>query len=305
MLGLTKLKMDAEPSTIYFLQYSPGGCKASCAFCTQARVNIGSKDFLSRIIWPRVRLEDILGRLKGNTRVKRVCFQAVIKDDFIDEAIEISRRLSSTGIPLSIAITPVNREVLYSLYEAGVERLGIGLDAATPKIFRNVNKPYTWEKYLDFIRDGLAVFGEKKVHIHLIYGLGESEEEFLRAMKMLYKMGADVSLFSFTPIRGTPLANAPQPSISGYRVMQVLRFMLSTGQEIDTIVKLCGGKVYLKRDPRWLRNIHKAVLTSGCPWCNRPFYNESPRMIYNYPNMDLVKKNMDKILRELSARVVD
>jgi len=24
-------------------------------------------------------------------------------------------------------------------------------------------------------------------------------------------------------------------------------------------------------------------MTSGCPGCNRPFYNEEPRKIYNYP----------------------
>lgn len=43
-------------------------------------------------------------------------------------------------------------------------------------------------------------------------------------------------------------------------------------------------------------------LTSGCPNCNRPYYNEKPSgPIYNYPR-PLTKKETGQILQELVIR---
>ncbi|MGC9346278.1 MAG: radical SAM protein, partial [Candidatus Bathyarchaeales archaeon] len=41
-------------------------------------------------------------------------------------------------------------------------------------------------------------------------------------------------------------------------------------------------------------------LTSGCPNCNRPYYNEKPSgPIYNYPR-PLTRKEMAQVTRELT-----
>jgi biotin synthase-related radical SAM superfamily protein len=40
--------------------------------------------------------------------------------------------------------------------------------------------------------------------------------------------------------------------------------------------------------------------TSGCPDCNRPFYNESPgETIYNYPTIDMALTDLWKIKLQL------
>lgn len=305
VLGLAELKMDAEPTTLYLLQHSPYGCTADCAFCTQSRRSKTNKAFLSRVVWPRAELEDILGRIRATERVKRICLQTVIKEGFAEEAIGISRKLASTGIPVSVTLTPVDRETLLKLHQAGVERLGVGLDAATPEAFRRVGKPYTWGRYMEFIGDCVDVFGRRRVHVHLVYGLGEGEGEFLNTMVRLYGIGAEVALFSFTPVSGTPLSRHPQPDLGGYRVMQVLRLLLSRDCDVSGMVEAKGGRIYIRRSPVWLDALREAVLTSGCPWCNRPFYNESPRSIRNYPSLGLVERDLEKILREISGRVVD
>ena len=44
----------------------------------------------------------------------------------------------------------------------------------------------------------------------------------------------------------------------------------------------------------------EAVLTSGCPGCNRPFYNERPRgPIYNYPSHELLDRDKEKVASEI------
>ncbi|HDI74230.1 MAG TPA: hypothetical protein ENF57_04430 [Candidatus Korarchaeota archaeon] len=52
-----------------------------------------------------------------------------------------------------------------------------------------------------------------------------------------------------------------------------------------------------KMDPD---DFKEAFLTSGCPSCNRPFYNERPRgPIYNFPSEDLLDRMWETTRKEV------
>jgi len=118
---------------------------------------------------------------------------------------------------------------------------------------------------MKFIKDAVNVFGKGRVYVHLIVGLGESDEELIGLMRNLYEIGAEVALFAFTPVKGTPFENLPPPQLERYRRIQMIRQQLA------------------KKD------IRLYFLTSGCPSCDRPYYNESPtdKDLYNVPLRDL------------------
>ena len=301
MLGLEELDMMDAPTTLYILQYSEEGCEATCAFCPQSRYCKAGKELVSRIPWPRVKLSEVLEALSRRRGVfRRLCVQTVLKEGFEGELLRIVKLLREADpeTPISVATTPVSRDVLGDLVEAGVERLGVGLDAASPEVFRKVGKPYSWETYLSFIGEALEVFGRGRVHIHLIFGMGESEEEFLDTMAKLYEMGAEVALFSFTPIPGTPMANRPPPPLERYRVVQVARYLLSRGYKVSEFAEVREGKIIL-RDEFLRAGVERAFLTSGCPGCNRPFYNERPSKIYNYPSLRTLRRELREVMRQL------
>ncbi len=301
-LGMAYLKMLEVPKTVYLLQYSPSGCLASCSFCSQSKDSSSSKDMLSRIKWPAVELKAIIESvLQNEKKFSRLCIQSIIKENFEEELLYIVSRMRKAGIslPISISISPVSRDFLKRAKRAGVDFIGVGLDAASRRILAKIKKPYTWEEYWNFIEDSIHVFGKRKVNVHLIFGLGETEKEFAEAMQRVYDAGAEASLFAFTPLAGTSAEKNGRPDIIRYRIVQILRWLLSKGYKLSDVACFEKGKVVLKKGS-WLEGLRYSFLTSGCPGCNRPFYNESPALIYNYPSSSLIERDINAIKRQLS-----
>nr|MDO8043728.1 hypothetical protein [Candidatus Baldrarchaeota archaeon] len=65
--------------------------------------------------------------------------------------------------------------------------------------------------------------------VHFIVGLGEAEEEMVKAIQKAYDMGALTHLFSFFPEEGSLLENHSQPSIGTYRRIQLARYLINKG----------------------------------------------------------------------------
>ncbi|MEM1620329.1 MAG: radical SAM protein [Metallosphaera sp.] len=234
-----------------------GGCVNQCKFCSQPLSNNADKSYLSRVKWYSVSLEAVKDKL---STFKRFCLQTVVKPGFEDEVVKI---VSEVQTRKSVTTVPISTEYLKLLKERGVDYLGVGMDT-TEGNWENVAKPGKFSDYLDFVKRAIQVFGKGKVYVHLVYGLGEREDEFVELMKHLYSLGAEVALFAFTPVKGTPMESRPPPRLEDYRRIQRIRFSLSHGFD--------GGDL--------------SCLTSGCPSCDRPFYNEDPRgKLYNIPIM--------------------
>jgi len=303
VLGEEPLAMAAAPSTIYILQYSRDGCLASCGFCSQSRVAAPAlRERLSRVRWPPRRIGDILDRLAhARGGIERVCLQSVLKRGFFEELLCLTRLLAENIVlPVSVAVTPVHRLRLEELWGAGAERLGVGLDAASERVLKTVGKPYPWSVYIKFIGEAVEVFGQGRVHVHLVAGLGETPAEMLDAMRLIYSAGAHVALFRYTPLPGLP--RYPGVDVELYRFYQVARLLLEKGYEPLDYAELRPSPRFTKRLPLDAEELTDALLTSGCPGCNRPFYNEGARgPLYNYPSRRLLEKHRSLWLRELAS----
>ena len=303
VLGLLRGRLDAKPTTVYLLTYRNEKCSANCSFCPQARTSKGRADMLSRVTWPPFPTREVLSRIERITKtedIKRVCIQAVnyltVFDDILSLVGEIKSRAK---VPISVSCQPLNRDEMKTLAEAGVDRISIALDAATEEIFdkikgRLVSGPYLWEKQREALREAVKVFGEGSVTTHLIVGLGETEGEMVRMIQWCVDLGAYPGLFAFTPIPGTLLENSPQPSLSHYRRVQIAHYLITHGKT------RCGNMIFDYFDDcliefgvseeqlRKVIDTGEPFVTSGCPGCNRPYYNEKPSgPIYNYPRQPL------------------
>lgn len=227
--------------------------------------------------------------------------QTILKKDFLKEAAKILTHLKEFGVtlPKSISITPVPLSELTLLKRQGVNRLGVGLDAASPSTLKSVKKPYDWKTYWRFIEKSVSVFGRGNVTVHLIFGLGEKIEEFIKTMEKVYSVGAQVALFTFTPIKGTPMQSMPLPNIRNYRIVQVIRLLLSKGYKLREIAQLEGKRIRVKQNFN-LEELDSAFLTSGCPDCNRPFYDGRVKLIYNYPSVKLLERERHAVYSQAS-----
>ncbi len=302
VLRLTRATLDAKPTTIYLLTFQSGKCSANCAFCPQARRSRGRADMLSRVTWPAFPTELVLSGIEHAVKkdeIRRVCIQALNYPNVFEDILNIAEEiLSRASVPISVSCQPINREEMKNLAEAGVERICISLDAATKELFEKVkgrlaDGPYVWEKQRMALRDAVQIFGRNRVSTHLIVGLGETEEEVVRAIQWCVDLGVYPGLFCFTPILGTALENRPQPSVTRYRRIQIAQHLI-TNRRTRYEEMLFNEEGALKdfgipREQLWqMIRTGKPFLTSGCPGCNRPYYNERPSgPIYNYPRQPL------------------
>jgi biotin synthase len=303
VLGLKQVKMADRPTTVHLLQYSPRGCAANCAFCVQAKQSTHSRDTLSRVSWPEFPWPQVRSSITAvfdTGAFSRVCVQTVVYPTFFEDLLETVRDIKADQptLQLSAAIPPLATNAMERLDAAGLDRVGIALDAATPDLFSEIkgamaNGPYTWENHWKAIDAALAVFGPGRVSTHVIVGLGEQAGDMLTILQRLHDAGVTIGLFVFMPVAGTLLEHRSQPPLKYFRQMQLAKYLIDhdlatadlmtidaeTGEidgwgldpaEVDAIIRAASGMMFR---------------TSGCPGCNRPYYTTSPRgPKYEYPS---------------------
>lgn len=300
VLGLRRRPMEVAPTTAYVM-LDGGGCAMACAFCAQARDSHARADALSRIIWPAHPLEEVLSALEQPPpELERICLQVTLHRGAGERVREIVRTLrASTSLPVSVAIRPRDLGELEALLASGVEVVGLGLDCAGERVYRQI-KGAGWPSMRRLVEEGCRRF-PGRVRVHLMVGLGETEEECCTMIQQVYDWGGAVSLFAFTPVRGARLERWPPPSLATYRRMQVARYLIEQGLARLEQFRFAEGRLlsFGRPDLPALLADGRAFRTSGCPGCNRPFYNERPGgTIYNYPR-PLRPEEIEQAIREL------
>jgi biotin synthase len=309
VLGLVQGNLDALPTTVYLLTYRDGKCLANCGFCPQAKTSKSRADMLSRVTWPPFQTWQVVAAIKSaakQDKIKRVCVQALNYPSVFDDVLNVVAEIrSKCQVPISISCQPVSTETMKRLAEAGVERIGIPLDAATEALFdkikgKQARGPYVWERQFEALENAVQVFGKDMVSTHLIVGLGETEKEMVNTVQRCEDMCVYPGLFAFTPIAGTALESFSPPSLGQYRRIQLARYLIVQG-------KTRYESMSFDKDERLVdfgvseKTLHETIrsgipfLTSGCPDCNRPYYNEKPGgPLYNHPRTP-TEKEIDEI----------
>ncbi len=311
VLGLLKYRLAVPPTTAYLMTYTEGSCLANCSFCAQARDHSADKDRLSRVEWPDYPLARVMEGFRAPALpvLERVCVQVINYPGFLDDTVSLVRLMrDETGLPVSVDTCPVDRGSLIRLREAGAEMVSIPLDGATEVIFdeikgAGVKGPYRWETHMEALEAAVQVFGEGNVGSNLIVGLGETEREAATLIQRLHDMKVKTVLFAFTPLPGTRLEDLPPPRMDKYRRIQAARHLIVNGNaeladlSFDEEGRITGYGVDLEP----VLGDGVAFMTTGCPGCNRPFYNERPSgPFYNYPR-PLTEEEVGMVLEDLNG----
>lgn len=302
VLGLLHGRLDAKPTTAYLLTYRANKCSANCGFCPQARSSKGRADGLSRVTWPTFPTQQVLYRIEHAVKsglISRVCIQTLNGPTVFDDVLSLTREiLSRVDVPISVSCQPFSSDMIEKLADAGVDRITIPLDAATEELFERVKGlhiggPYVWEKQREILLEAVKIMGRGHVGTHLIAGLGEKEKEIIETIQWCVDNGIYPGLFAFTPVVGTALEKRPQPPLISYRRMQLAHYLITHGKtQYKQMTFTTDGHIVDFGFPEKLMmqvvGSGSPFRTSGCPGCNRPYYNEKPSgPIYNYPRQPL------------------
>jgi biotin synthase len=282
-LGLADVPMAVAPTTAYLML--GGRCLMNCAFCAQARESHSSALSLSRVTWPEYDLNMVAEKLAeaaSQGSIRRACLQVTVTENAFEQSLAILRAVHAlSSVPFDIAILPHDLDQVRMLIEAGADHIGFGLDAACERVFRRVKRG-NWVRSLALIEGTSRAFPGRAA-VHLIVGLGETEREMVERLQWAHDRDVTTGLFAFTPVRGTHLADLPPPPLAVYRRMQAARWLV-----VHDLARV--GDMAFDEEGRLLHSTAslpasgEAFQTSGCPDCNRPFYNEQPSgPYYNYP----------------------
>jgi lipoyl synthase len=298
------------------------GCSANCAFCglaAEKHCDPSAGRFI-RVPWKTFALDDVIEGIKGAPDyVGRVCVSMITHPRCKADVLDVCRRVArDTGKSVSLLISPtiLDKDDLRAMKDAGADRVGVAIDAATAEIFEQlrgkpVRGPHRWGKYWEIYEQSLDIFGQGMAGVHLICGLGETEKELAQTISRAREMGGYTHLFSFYPERGSLMEKQAPPPMSTYRRMQLARWLVDTDQtrgdrmEFDSLERIRDFGVTGEALELALTK-GEAFETSGCPGpdgkvaCNRPFGNEKPGPnIRNYP-FPPDAEDMEKIRRELA-----
>ncbi len=326
-LGLAQGRFfrNARLGCINLLLTYASGCKANCSFCGLARENPHRNDprfekFI-RVAWASHPLDEVIARCaQAPPWVERVCISQITHPRAQADTLEICRQVRArTHLPVSLLIAPtlLGRDDLLDMKEAGADRIGVAIDAATSELFARLRGkpargPHRWDHYWRIYDQALEVFGQDQVGVHLIFGLGETEQELVRAMDRARAAGGSTHLFCFFPEKFSALGQRPQPQPFGYRRVQVARWLIDHDQARakDMAFDEKGRVRDFGVDEDTLEAAiasGQPFMTSGCPGasgrvaCNRPFGNEKPGPdLRNYP-FELNQDDLALVRRQLAT----
>ena len=154
---------------------------------------------------------------------------------------------------------------------AGVDALGMHLEAVTPEVRRRImpgKSEVSVERYFDAFAAAVPVFGRGQVSTYILAGLGDSAAEILCVCQRLVALGVYPFVVPFVPISGTPLESHPAPSAAFMdAILGPLAAMLAAGSMRSADIKAgcgrCGACSALASYERRVEDV-RAVQTLRC-----------------------------------------
>ncbi len=110
-----------------------------------------------------------------------------------------------------------------------MQRIGVAIDCCSERLYPQLRGGSLADSTA--LVKGLARRYPGRISTHLIIGLGEDESEAAELMLDLHGAGVLVSLFAFTPVRGTAMEHGAPPSLVSYRKLQLLLGLLDWQEE--------------------------------------------------------------------------
>jgi len=153
---------------------------------------------------------------------------------------------AAVDLPIQAQCEPPDDPIWFQrLHDAGVDSLGMHLEAVTPAVRARImpgKAEVSIEQYLMAFADAVAVFGRGQVTTYILAGLGDTPEAILSMCNTLIDLGVYPFVVPFVPNANTPLEHHSAPNAAFMRsILQPLGAMLSTADLRSRDIKAgCG-----------------------------------------------------------------
>lgn len=131
-------------------------------------------------------------------------------EDEEHRVIEVLKRIGRQSVPIGVSIYP-GRNTPDLLYSEGVIEVKFNLEAATPKLFREMCPELSWDGIIASLDRSVALFGRGRVFSNVILGLGETDEEMEACIRLLTGRGVIPVIRPLTPAAAVASYKRPSP----------------------------------------------------------------------------------------------
>ncbi|MBY3242392.1 MSMEG_0568 family radical SAM protein [Rhizobium laguerreae] len=153
---------------------------------------------------------------------------------------------AAVNIPIQAQCEPPEDDIWFTrMKEAGVDALGMHLEAVTPEVRARImpgKAQVSIAKYMASFKAAVEVFGRGQVSTYILAGLGDSREAILDICEKLVALGVYPFVVPFVPISGTPLEShpAPRPDFMHSILGPLSRMLVTSGLKAVDIKAGCG-----------------------------------------------------------------
>lgn len=149
-------------------------------------------------------------------------------------------------LPIQAQCEPPDTDAWFQrLKDAGVDTLGMHLEAVTPEVRARImpgKASVPLSRYFSAFEAAVAVFGRGQVSTYILAGLGDTAEDILAMSARLLEVGVYPFVVPFVPISGTPLEGhpAPDPDFMRSVLVPLGRMVVQAGLRASDIKAGCG-----------------------------------------------------------------
>ena len=297
-----RFSREFEFGGINLLLNYDNGCLSDCGYCGLARTRPGEyeeKSFI-RVEWPLVETDLLIDRMaEHEDKLTRLCISMVTHGSAYRDTLDITKRLrAKVKTPLSLLIAPptLNEEKLQTFKDAGVDMIGVGLDAVSESVFHQhrtdvPNGSLRWDNYWKIINASRKIFGPWKVNIHTVVGLGETDKDMIDMFFQLKEDQILPYLFSFNPEADSRMSDWERASMTRWRRIQLIKHLIENYDLQREAIVYDSDNALVSLDAKGndlLRAIDSLdagvpFMTNGCPneagtevGCTRPYGSYRP-----------------------------
>ena len=154
---------------------------------------------------------------------------------------------AAVNLPIQAQCEPPDDDAWFTrMKEAGVDTLGMHLEAVTPEVRQRImpgKASVPLSRYFSAFEASVNVFGRGQVSTYILAGLGDTREAILDMGQRLLDLGVYPFVVPFVPISGTPLEGHPAPDPAFMRsVLEPLGAMVAAAGLRSSDIKAGCGK---------------------------------------------------------------
>ncbi len=153
---------------------------------------------------------------------------------------------AAVDLPIQAQCEPPDDDAWFArMRAAGVDALGMHLEAVTPEVRRRImpgKAQVPIERYFSAFAAAVPVFGRGQVSTYILAGLGDSQAAILEMAARLIGLGVYPFVVPFVPASGTPLAAHPSPTAAFMHgiLAPLAEMLVQAGMTAASIKAGCG-----------------------------------------------------------------